>query len=215
MQRQPKLILTRHGERLDLVDPQWKLTAANPHNPPLSRRGEEQAHRTGVLLKDAGITRIFCSPFYRCLQTAHGIATGMGGNVTICVDDGAVEMLNMSWFPGRPAGTAAHEASKLFKHEFPLIDDTYVSHLVAKFPESLDPAAMKEGCNCGLCQNWREFSECDGTNHVNTRAATFVDHLVKTYPNETILVVGHGASMEAAYLALDPQAKHVFVTYCR
>ncbi len=36
---------------------------------PLSRQGREQVRKTGLLLREKGVTKIFCSPLLRCRQT--------------------------------------------------------------------------------------------------------------------------------------------------
>ena len=42
-----RVIVVRHGERLDNVDYTWTETAARPYDPPLTEKGVEQARDTG------------------------------------------------------------------------------------------------------------------------------------------------------------------------
>ena len=44
---QQRVIVIRHGERLDNVDYTWTDTATRPYDPPLTERGVEQARETG------------------------------------------------------------------------------------------------------------------------------------------------------------------------
>ena len=42
-----RIIVIRHGERLDCVDYSWTDTAARPYDPPLTESGVQQARETG------------------------------------------------------------------------------------------------------------------------------------------------------------------------
>ena len=39
-------------------------------------------------------------------------------------------------------------------------------------------------------------------------------HLAETYADETIVFVGHGSTVQSAYLGFDGNAKHTLVPYC-
>ena len=88
-----RIIVVRHGERLDNVDYRWTDTADRPYDPPLTEKGEEQARETGK--RFVGKVIVYCclshvyshafmciqeihsiitSPFLRCLQTAQLIS---------------------------------------------------------------------------------------------------------------------------------------------
>ena len=60
-----ELYLIRHGQS---TNNEGVLPRAA--DPPLTDIGEEQARWTGESLKDEGITRLYCSPMLRTLQTA-------------------------------------------------------------------------------------------------------------------------------------------------
>ncbi|KAI9315576.1 histidine phosphatase superfamily [Dichotomocladium elegans] len=64
-----ELWITRHGFREDWVNPNPHYPTHLPYDPPLSKLGLKQAEELGNFLKDKGIEAIYCSPFYRCLQT--------------------------------------------------------------------------------------------------------------------------------------------------
>lgn len=85
------VIVMRHSERLDNVEPLWVSTAARPWDPPLTQSGRVLAFKTGQgIRKSLGfpIHRLFVSPFLRCVQTAAEIVTalsdvnGAGGSVS-------------------------------------------------------------------------------------------------------------------------------------
>ncbi|KAL3833084.1 hypothetical protein ACJIZ3_007820 [Penstemon smallii] len=66
------VVVMRHGDRLDNVEPLWTSSAARPWDPPLHEDGKVRAFCTGQKIRKLGfpIHRVFVSPFLRCLQTA-------------------------------------------------------------------------------------------------------------------------------------------------
>lgn len=71
-----RVYLMRHGERLDYVDPNWRLNNEQYYDPPLSDEGLDMSKQiTAKLnLKSLNIQHIISSPFYRTIQTAYSIA---------------------------------------------------------------------------------------------------------------------------------------------
>eukprot|EP00249_Psilotum_nudum_P013202 c24210_g1_i1 orf=255-1103(+) len=69
----------RHGHRLDDFDRKWVYTAPRPWDPPLTEAGKMRAWDKGKKLRAEGwnITRILCSPFLRCVQTAVEVTTAL------------------------------------------------------------------------------------------------------------------------------------------
>lgn len=71
---QQRVVVMRHGERLDNVDPHWRrhLGTSTPAqawwDPPLSAKGLQQAWDAGQQLRAQGvpIRRVYSSPFLRC-----------------------------------------------------------------------------------------------------------------------------------------------------
>ena len=59
-----ELYLIRHGQSTN--------NAGLPHiaDPPLSNLGKQQAYYAGKALQREGISRVYCSPMLRALQTA-------------------------------------------------------------------------------------------------------------------------------------------------
>eukprot|EP00959_Pyramimonas_sp_CCMP1952_P473723 9502215-Pyramimonas_sp.AAC.2 len=90
--------LVRHGEREDYVDPTWTQRAERPWDPPLTKLGKLQAGAAGRRLRDEiardhGVptaTRVYSSPFTRCVETAAEIARELGVS-SIQVEDGLAE----------------------------------------------------------------------------------------------------------------------------
>ncbi|KAF8432075.1 histidine phosphatase superfamily [Terfezia claveryi] len=82
------IYVTRHGFRSNWVtDPSTGATSASilsptniPSDPPLAAHGVDQAHELAeyIATVDPTPTRIYCSPFYRCLQTVDPVAEKLG-----------------------------------------------------------------------------------------------------------------------------------------
>jgi len=101
------VIVVRHGERLDYVmrdrGENWVPSSERPWDPPLTAHGHEQAQALGQhfpqLLQENNlppIAAVYSSPFWRCRQTAAGIAKSLQHKVR--VELGLVESLNQNWF---------------------------------------------------------------------------------------------------------------------
>ena len=88
--------IVRHGERADVVDPDWHLTAARPHDPPLTEAGFQQAAATAAALQEERIDAVYTSPFLRCVQTAAVIAVAL--DAPLRIEPGLCEWLNEEWF---------------------------------------------------------------------------------------------------------------------
>lgn len=88
------IVVVRHAQRLDAVDPDWYTTSPCPFDPPLSRTGVAQARETAqeiaaaVQRLKAGASGyievvIYTSPFLRCVQTAIPIAEAVQAQVRV------------------------------------------------------------------------------------------------------------------------------------
>lgn len=75
------VVQVRHGERSDDAIPGWEKTADRPWDPPLTKKGFQQAYAVGRQLRSDGykIDRVVASPFIRCLQTAGQIIKALTG----------------------------------------------------------------------------------------------------------------------------------------
>merc|ERR1712093_675971 len=91
-----------------------------PLNPPLTRRGRQQATELGESLVGKGITHIYCSPFLRCVQTAE--QAGAVLKVPFRVENSLCEWLIKAWYPTDPRPQMCPESI----HEvYPTCDGSY------------------------------------------------------------------------------------------
>jgi len=147
--------IIRHGERKDYVDKSWVKGAERPWDPPLTKLGKLQAAAAGRRLRDEitrdhGVptaTRVYSSPFTRCVQTATEIAKELGVTA-IQVEDGLAEELcekfyrswclpesNGSW--GGPPNTTVSADTKLRPQAF--VDFRELLHSTATLKEVVSP----------------------------------------------------------------------------
>ena len=91
-----RLFVVRHGQRVDLVDLEWRKTAENPYDTPLSAHGLEQAEQLARFFdreiahsSSGSRATVLSSPYTRALQTALPTARALG--VRLCVEPGICE----------------------------------------------------------------------------------------------------------------------------
>jgi broad specificity phosphatase PhoE len=160
------LWLVRHGNREDLVDLDWGLTAARPHDPALSPDGMRQARAAGLALMGRGIRRVFTSPYLRCAQTAHLIARELArdAHTPVHLEPGLAELAHRDWTEGTPSMLPAVELAALTGP----LDAGHTPVCQPIYPETIEEAFL--------------------------RASRTARELAARYP-ETLLCVGHAVSV--------------------
>lgn len=185
-----KLIVARHGERLDRVDPSWKSRAEHPSDPPLTEEGILQARALGEhMQRTERVSAIYVSPFTRTLQTANEVASVL--DLPLFVEHGLCEWLNEEWFDGKPLHYPSREEAI---DAFPRIDATYQTRVMPKFPESNGQVRAR----------------------AKTAAHAIVgNHIVHgRYEDATILLVAHGKIVEDCVIGLTGGDLLPWITYC-
>lgn len=173
--------LLRHGIRLDVDDPVYCAHyLKRSDDVPLSARGNRQAWETADFLRDRNIGLIYASPFFRALQTAHPVAETLG--LSIKVENGFMEMLRPETFGGYPDILPVDERAIVF----PRVDSMYQSCSDASYPE------------------------LDFETSVVSRVNRALQPILGSSDSRTILIVGHGRSVEAVGHLLQPGSLRVF-----
>lgn len=77
-----RIIIVRHGERQDHMNPDFAKTYPRPHDSPLTDRGIDMARKLGGYLGYRYAIRpsdvvVLSSPLVRCVQTSNGIVEGL------------------------------------------------------------------------------------------------------------------------------------------
>lgn len=186
--------IVRHGERVDNVDPRWRLSAPRGawDDPILTERGHQQAREVGLQLarENERIDHVFVSPFTRTIQTATGILDAIEqsngpayvrtGLPPIYVEPGFCESLHVC--QPIPGYLAVEELSRQYKR----IDPTYTHFHLKHYTETTSMC----------CQR---------------RITDTIEHVLNKYSGN-ILIVSHGSPIAACHIALS--GKSVYVGQC-
>ncbi|KAA8917041.1 hypothetical protein TRICI_000827 [Trichomonascus ciferrii] len=72
-----RIVIARHGKRLDSEDTGWSVSSATPYDSPLAEEGREQVCASGQVMKEYlnedERMYVHSSPFLRCVETADGL----------------------------------------------------------------------------------------------------------------------------------------------
>lgn len=161
------LWLARHANRQDFADPEWASTAERPHDPGLSPDGVEQARQLGQRVATLDVGRIVSSPYLRAVQTAHHVAEVV--NKTVHLEPGLGEWLNAEWFDRPPNTRSPATLASRFDHVARRREPS-VPCRQPSYPESKHEALARLGAT-GQC-------------------------LVDRHPDDTLLLVGHGITVQ-------------------
>lgn len=111
------VLVARHAERVDYAvrineGRSWQKTAERPWDTPITDAGVKQAHALGHAIQEhcsslglPPVTRVFCSPLLRCVQTAAGVcdildppSTNAPPTLRICVEPLLRETAGEDWY---------------------------------------------------------------------------------------------------------------------
>ncbi|XP_058736804.1 uncharacterized protein LOC131609164 [Vicia villosa] len=211
------VIVMRHSERLDNVEPTWVSTATRPWDPPLTQSGRVLAFKTGQgIRKNFGfpIHRLFVSPFLRCVQTAAEIVTALsdvneaGGSVShddisadpskvkVSIENGLCEMLNT-------IAIRVNVAPKDGNFSFD------ISELETMFPNGTVDNDNNEEMVQKELPKWEE-----SVSQANVRYQQAITSLADKYPTENLLLVTHGEGTQVALSSYTKDVVEHKVKYC-
>ncbi|XP_027928855.1 uncharacterized protein LOC114185368 isoform X1 [Vigna unguiculata] len=208
------VVVMRHGERFDNLEPSWAATAARPWDPPLAEPGRRRALETGRRLRESlgfPIRRVFVSPFLRCLQTAvelvqslatvekGGSTTGDGvsvdpSEVKVSVEYGLCEMVNSKAIRPNVAPKDGNLRFDIAECEAMLpaeVVDKNVERVYKEFPR------------------WGETEFQAGERYKH-----LIKDLADKYPTQNLLLITHGEGVKVAVSSLRKDAEINEVQYC-
>ncbi|XP_068650906.1 uncharacterized protein [Aristolochia californica] len=208
------VIVMRHGDRIDNAEPLWVANAARPWDPPLTDAGKMRAWCTGKKIRRLNfrISRVFVSPFYRCIQTASEAVAALcavdddskaetsqnavidPSKVKVSIEYGLCEVLNTDAIRGGIAPKNGSWNLELSQLETMLPSGT-VDHTVELIYNELP--------------KWQEE-----TQEARSRYEKVITALANKFPRENLLFVTHG---EGVGVAISSLLKNVFVydvEYC-
>ncbi|KAJ0255588.1 Phosphoglycerate mutase family protein [Hirschfeldia incana] len=195
------ILMMRHGDRMDKVNPVWLDTAPRPWDPPLVEDGLVRAFQTGQRIRSEiqfPIHRVVVSPFIRCVQTASEViaalsAVDLNPNATSSKDVISIDRSKLK--VSIEFGLSEMLNSEAIKPEIAPKDgkfDFKISDLEAMFPEGMvdhnvDPVYKEMPL-------WEETVE-----GCTDRFLGLVKTLADKYPSENLLLVTHGEGVRTTF----------------
>lgn len=199
------LFVMRHGERMDNYDPDWILSAPRPWDPPLTDRGKPQARETGKRLRDWNITRVICSPFLRCIQTAAEVVTALcavqdqplaidPSKVKVSIEYGLCEVMNYIAIRNPPSSSDISWTLDRSELEAILPAGTMDHSVEPVWPE---------------LPHWQEKTE-----NAHERYTKTIQALADKFPRDNVLCVTHGEGVGVSVSAFKKDVIVHAVDYC-
>ncbi|KAK3195145.1 hypothetical protein Dsin_026455 [Dipteronia sinensis] len=211
------VVVMRHGDRADNVEPMWVSSAARPWDPHLVNDGLIRAFSTGRKLRTQlgfPIHRVFVSPFLRCIQTASEVVYALcaidedpnamsskevisidASRVKVSVEYGLCEMMN-------------RHAIKL---EIAPKDGDFGFNIAEA--EALLPAGTVDHSVKRVYEEMPQWEET--VSDTRSRYEWIIKALADKYPSENLLLVSHGEAVGVAVSAFMKEDVSVHeVMYC-
>ncbi|KAL6981302.1 hypothetical protein U1Q18_022932 [Sarracenia purpurea var. burkii] len=215
-QQYQNIVVMRHGDRIDNVEPLWAATAARPWDPPLEESGKVRSFNTGRKFRTQlgfPIHRVFVSPFLRCVQTASEVVSALCAvgdvdphhmtsdglkvdpcKIKVSIEYGLCEMLNREAIR---SNVAPKDGDFGFN----------ISELEAMFPAgTVDHSVDKV---------YKELPRWEETViGARERYAHIIKALADKFPLENLLLVTHGEGVGVAVSAFLKNVTIYEVEYC-
>ncbi|KAJ1388278.1 hypothetical protein SESBI_39251 [Sesbania bispinosa] len=193
------VLVMRHGDRNDNIDPLWSSTAARPWDPPLAQSGRVRAFQAGLRLRQSlgfPIHRVFVSPFLRCVQTAVEVVVAVSAvdvgpetdtsygvpidpsKVKVSIEYGLTELINSRAIRLNVApkdGNVDFDISKCEAMLPPETVDNNVERVYKELPMWEEPDS----------QAWARYQQT-------------INGLADKYPTENLLLITHGEGVKVA-----------------
>jgi broad specificity phosphatase PhoE len=190
---EPTLVVLRHSERKDYVDPTYKTSEegiAWPHDAPLTERGlklaAEVAKEIAVLHESACFAAVASSPYRRCMETAAEVAKLLGLPIAIDQELGEVRDRTM------PEEHVAHRDPEQLREMAKNLGVTVLNPML----EEQDPPAGKGIKMFGKQPRWPETLEIAKQRY----AVRLENYIEQSEKNERNYIVVTHADCVAAVL---------------
>ncbi|XP_042503385.1 uncharacterized protein LOC122080648 [Macadamia integrifolia] len=209
------VIVMRHGDRVDNLEPLWITTARRPWDPPLAESGRIRAFCTGRKLRDRldfPIHRVFVSPFLRCIQTAFEVVSAL-----CAVQDNNIEMTseNVPIEPSKLKVSIEYGLCEVLSKE------AITSNLTPKDGnwgfdisklEKMLPAGTVDHSIERVYQELPKWEE--SLTDARARYKQVIHALADKYPCENLLFITHGEGVGIAVSAFMKDTTVYEVEYC-
>ncbi|KAG2555433.1 uncharacterized protein LOC120647650 [Panicum virgatum] len=219
-----RVVVMRHGDRLDQAEPIWLANKPRPWDPPLTDAGLLRAWTVGKRIRAAAaadgwaVHRVLVSPFLRCRQTAARAVAALcavpddaallaiedAANVPldtsrlkVSIEYGLSEMMNTQAMGGI-VGKVAPGVSKWFP-DLPELEAIFPAGTIDHSAEPIYPGVPK----------WEE-----SILEARSRYASVIKALADKYPHENLLLVTHGEGVGASISYFEMGLEIYDVEYC-
>ncbi|KAK1285084.1 hypothetical protein QJS10_CPB20g01428 [Acorus calamus] len=205
------VVVMRHGERMDLVEPLWITRDPRPWDPPLTEDGKIKAWTTGRKIRNTPglrIDRVFVSPFLRCVQTASRAVSAL-----CAVGDGSdVDPLLIEVASDDSAATRLDPSKIKVSIEYGLCEilckETIGQELVPRNGNwTLDVSQLEAKLPAGTVDNsveriYKQLPQWEEPLEVGRiRYRDVILALADKFPHENLLLVTHGEAVGVAVSA--------------
>nr|CAB3497352.1 unnamed protein product [Digitaria exilis] len=219
-----RVVVMRHGDRLDQAEPLWPAKKPRPWDPPLTDAGLLRAWTVGKRIRAAAaadgwaVHRVLVSPFLRCRQTAERafaalcavpddaalLAIEDAANVPldtsrlkVSIEYGLSEMMNTHAM-GSIVSKVAPGVNKWFP-DMPELEAIFPDGTIDHSAEPIYPEVPK----------WEE-----SILEARSRYASVIKALADKYPHENLLLVTHGEGVGASVSYFEMGLEIYDVEYC-
>jgi broad specificity phosphatase PhoE len=174
------IYFSRHGKRIDRHAPRkwktWIQKSQRWFDPPITEQNIPELEAQAKTIPN--LDYIYCSPFLRCVQTAHVYACIH--ECPIYIENGMCEFLSESWFNNGGAG--GWDPPELPRD---LISPSFLKYTYYTIEDSYKSFHMFE-------------KQYENRRDIRRRVANFCKHIERQRRRRNILLVGHGISTKYA-----------------
>ncbi|XP_047057432.1 uncharacterized protein LOC124663820 [Lolium rigidum] len=220
-----RVVVMRHGDRLDHAEPMWPANKPRPWDPPLTDAGILRAWTVGKRIRAQAaadgyqLHRVLVSPFFRCLQTAAQAVAALcavpddaalaaavessanvpldTSRVKVSIEYGLSEMMNA-------------EAMGVFVSQVVPSVDTWFPDLAEL--EAVLPTGTIDHSTKPLYPEVPKWGE--SVRAARTRYASVIKALADKYPDENLLLVTHGEAVGSSVACFGTGVEVYDVEYC-
>ncbi|XP_051183742.2 uncharacterized protein [Lolium perenne] len=225
MAARQRVVVMRHGDRLDHAEPMWPANKPRPWDPPLTDAGILRAWTVGKRIRAQAAAdgyqfhRVLVSPFFRCLQTAAQAVAALcavpddaalaaavessanvpldTSRVKVSIEYGLSEMMNA-------------EAMGVFVSQVAPSVDTWFPDLAEL--EAILPTGTIDHSTKPLYPEVPKWGE--SVRAARTRYASVIKALADKYPDENLLLVTHGEAVGSSVACFGTGVEVYDVEYC-
>ncbi|KAL8542715.1 hypothetical protein ACS0TY_003552 [Phlomoides rotata] len=196
-----KVIVMRHGDRLDNAVPRWASSAPRPWDPPLADDGRIRAFRTGHKFRKLlgfPIHRVFVSPFLRCLETAAEVVTALCAVDEKSGDPNDVTSNGVVIDPSKIKVSIEYGLSEMM-NSLAIRDNVAPENGIFSFDISKCKFVLPAGTINNAEMVYKELPRWQETAEgARARYVEVIQTLADKYPSENLLLVTHGEGVGSA-----------------